>query len=256
MIELQDVRGGYHGRTVVEGATLPFPRGQITTIIGPNGCGKSTLIQMACGLLAPYSGRVLLRGQDLYALPRKEIAKAVSYLPQSRGVAGTAAGTLVLHGRFPHLGYPRVYRAEDIKAAQTAMETLGVWHLRRQPLAALSGGERQNVYLAMLWAQDTDAVFLDEPTTYLDIAHQLEIMRLVGRLKADNKAVVMALHDINHALTYSDRVVIMENGKSLTAATPEEALESRAIEQAFGVRIFTHEEPGLGKQFFFTKPDR
>jgi iron complex transport system ATP-binding protein len=152
---------------------------------------------------------------------------------------------LVLHGRFPWLSYPRVYRTEDRALAQQAMERIGIIDNRKKQLARLSGGERQKAYLAMLLAQDTPVILLDEPTTYLDIACQLEFLEMLRLLKADGKAIVLVVHDINCALEYADRIAVMKDGRLLTWEAPETVLSSGAIEAAFGVKAH------LGKRYVF-----
>jgi iron complex transport system ATP-binding protein len=241
MIELRQIDGGYRGKNILHHISLTLQKGQITAIIGPNGAGKSTLLKIACGLLAPVCGQVLLEGIDMGAIPRTQLARRLSYLPQTRNIPNIIVNTLVLHGRFPYIGYPRHYRREDRAIAQSAMDKTGVLHLAAQPLSELSGGERQRVYLAMLLAQDTDAVFLDEPTTHLDISCQLEVMRIVQDLKASGKTVVIALHDLNHALAFSDRIAVIEKGGRLRAtANPEEIFSLGILDSVFGVQAAMH----------------
>ncbi|GHU78759.1 iron-enterobactin transporter ATP-binding protein [Clostridia bacterium] len=252
MIELSAVCGGYNGREALSGISIAFARGRISAVIGPNGSGKSTLVKTAGGQLAPYGGKVTLDGEDVYSMPRRRLAKKVSCLPQTRGIPDIIAETMVLHGRFPYLGYPRIYGARDKAAAVRAMERAGVLPLRSRKLSELSGGERQKVYIAMLLAQDTDAVFLDEPTTYLDIAHQFEVIGLIKQLRDRGKAVVMVLHDINQALTCADNISVMRDGRLLQTAAPAEIVSGGVLEQAFGVKAAAH-ETNSGTQYFFSR---
>ena len=177
MMELQNLQAGYPGRTVLEGINLEFRPGEVLAVLGPNGCGKSTLLRTACGLLARSGGEVRLDGVSITRLSAKEIAQKVAYLPQSRPVPSITAGRMVLHGRFPHLSYPRRYRREDHEMVRRALDWVGAGELASRLLPELSGGQRQKVYLAMALAQDTAAVLMDEPTTYLDVSCQLEVDR-------------------------------------------------------------------------------
>jgi iron complex transport system ATP-binding protein len=253
MIELRQLNGGYRGKNIIHHISLTLSKGEITTIIGPNGAGKSTLLKTACGLLAPTGGQVLLDGKDLSAMPRNQLARRLSYLPQTRNVPRITVHSLVLHGRFPYIGYPRRYRREDQAIAQRAMDQTGVSHLAARPLSELSGGERQKVYLAMLLAQDTDALFLDEPTTHLDIACQLEIMGIVRHLNTLGKTVVMTLHDLNHALTFSDRIAVIEQGGTLrAAANPDEIFSLGVLDSVFGIQTAMHSN--IDGKYYTFKP--
>lgn len=236
MMELCHITAGYGGTPVLEDVSLTFAPGQVTVLAGPNGCGKSTLLRLAARLMVPEKGRLLLDGQDAKGLSSKEFARHVALLPQSRSTPEITAGALVLHGRFPYLGYPRRYSARDRLIARRAMELTGVLELEHAPVSRLSGGQRQKVYLAMAVAQDTPILLLDEPTTFLDIAHQLELVHLARALAGQGKAVVMVLHDLNLALTCADRVAVLCEGKLRQMGTPEETYESGVLEQVFQVR--------------------
>ncbi|MDR3092224.1 MAG: ABC transporter ATP-binding protein [Clostridiales bacterium] len=237
MIELNNLSGGYGRAAVTKNVSLTIPNGKITAIIGANGCGKSTLLKLICGQLKPSGGEILIDGKPLSGLSRAEAAKSISYLPQSRTAPDISVEALVLHGRFPWLGYPRVYRAEDRAVTESAMEKAGILHKRREALPRLSGGERQKAYIAMTLAQNTSHALLDEPTAYLDIAHQLEFIELTELLKREGKAVAVVLHDINMALERADSLAVLKNGEVLAAGGPEEILRTGAIENAFGVKI-------------------
>lgn len=237
MIELKNVSGGYGRKPVVRDISLTFPDGKITALIGPNGCGKSTLLKLCCKALRHMEGEVLLDGNPLSSLLPKDIAQKVALLPQSRTVPDITVGSLVLHGRFPWLGHPRVYQAEDKAIAKKAMEQAGILDKRNTLLNQLSGGERQKVYLAMLLAQDTCNVVMDEPTTYLDIGRQLELYELMKTLKKEGKCVTAVLHDLETALEIADLIAVMKDGRLLAAGSPEKILASGALEKAFEVRI-------------------
>ncbi|MDR2671078.1 MAG: ABC transporter ATP-binding protein [Oscillospiraceae bacterium] len=242
MIELKNLSGGYRRADVVRDISLRLRGGRITAVVGENGCGKSTLFKLVCGQLPPSGGAVLWRGRPLGGFTRTEIAQRISYLPQSRAVPDISVGALVLHGRFPWLGYPRVYRAGDKAAAEAAMRQTEIWHKRHALLASLSGGERQKAYIAMTLAQNTDCILLDEPTTHLDAAHQLACIELLHLLKDKGKAVAVVLHDINMALACADEMAVIKAGRLLAAGPPEQVLAAGALEEAFGVRVSRAEQ--------------
>ena len=211
MLEIRNLTAGYGGEPVLEDICLTIPRGKLTVIAGPNGCGKSTLLKAVAGIL-PAEGKVLLGGQELQDLSSRERARRIAYLPQNRQIPEITAGRLVLHGRFPYLSYPRRYRRSDEEIARKAMETLGIWDLADRNLNALSGGQRQKVYIAMALAQDTPVVLLDEPNTFLDISHQKQMMDLAGQLASAGKSVVMVLHDLPLAMEYADVLAVLSRG--------------------------------------------
>ena len=237
MIELKNLQAGYQGRPVLEGVSLDFRPGEVLAILGPNGCGKSTLLRTANGLLAESGGEVLVDSVPLGELSAWEIARKIAYLPQSRSVPNITAGRMVLHGRFPYLPYPRRYRREDHEMVQKALEWVGAAELASRPLAELSGGQRQKVYLAMALAQDTETILMDEPTTYLDVGCQLEVMALSRRLAEEGRAVVMVLHDLTLALRCAHRAALLHEGRVRQTGTPEELYEGEALERVMGVRL-------------------
>ena len=236
MLEIQNLSSGYPNHPVLQNISLTFPKGSVTVIAGPNGCGKSTLLKALAGIL-PSSGSLTLSGEDLGQLTPREMARRIAYLPQNRTVPEITARRLVLHGRFPYLSYPRRYRREDEDIANAAMKRLGIEDLAQRSLASLSGGQRQKVYIAMALAQDTPVVLLDEPNTYLDIAHQIRMMELARLLAEEGKAVVLVLHDLTMALEWAGRLVVMGEGTVLTQGTPEEVFQSGCLSQAFGVTV-------------------
>ena len=195
MIELKHLQAGYPGRPVLEDVCLDFRPGEVFAVLGPNGCGKSTLLRTSNGLLAPTGGDILVDGVPLEKLSSKQVAQKIAYLPQSRSIPSITARRMVLHGRFPYLSYPRRYGQKDHETVRKALERVGASDLASRPLPELSGGQRQKVYLAMALAQDTRTILMDEPTTYLDISCQLEVMALARRLAEEGRAVVMVLHD-------------------------------------------------------------
>lgn len=237
MIELRHLRAGYPGRTVLEDVSLEFRPGQVLAVLGPNGCGKSTLLRTANGLLSKLGGEVLADSVPLGSLSAREIAQKTAYLPQSRATPNITAGRMVLHGRFPYLSYPRRYRAEDHAMVRRALDWVGASELADRTLAELSGGQRQKVYLAMALAQDTETVLMDEPTTYLDVSCQLEVMALARRLAEEGRAVVMVLHDLTLALRYAHRAVLLSEGRVRQIGTPEELFQSRVLERVMGIAL-------------------
>ena len=237
MIELKDLTVGYGGKTVLRNVSMAFAQGQVTVLLGPNGCGKSTLMKTALGLLPRQGGEVLYDGVDLERLSTRQVARKAAYLAQSRETPSITVRRMVLHGRFPYLGYPRRYRAEDHEAARKALEWAGAADLADRPVQELSGGQRQKVYLAMALAQDTETVFMDEPTTYLDVRHQLEVMSVSRRLADMGRAVVLVLHDLSLALRDADRLAVLADGTLRQVGTPEEIFASGELDRAFGVAV-------------------
>lgn len=237
MLKFQTVTTGYPGAPVSEGLSLRVEAGEILTLIGPNGCGKTTLLKTAAGLLSPRSGRVLLEGRGIEDYAPKELAHRRAYLPQGREVPDITVGALVAHGRFPYLGFSRQMTARDREAVERAMEWTGVAQWKDRRLGALSGGQRQRVYLAMTVAQDTPLLLWDEPATYLDVNHRLAILELVRKLNREGRTVVMTLHDLADALTVSHRVALMDGaGRLVQVDSPERLFASGAIDRVFGMR--------------------
>lgn len=250
MIELNHVWGGYAGNELLQDISLTIPKQSITAIIGPNGCGKSTLLRTICSLLPFSRGEIKLDGIPQSDYTQNQLARTVSFLPQNRVPASIRCESLVLHGRFPYMGYPRHYRDEDRKAARDAIEWAGVSHLRDRNVSSLSGGEQQKVYIAMLLAQGTPIVLMDEPTTYLDISHKFDVIRLVQEMKQSGKTVVMVLHDLDLALKYADQIVLMDKGTIRICGTPDVVFSSGEMEKAFHIRPGKTETPE-GSQYYF-----
>lgn len=237
MVEISDLTVGYRGVSVVEDVSIAFAPGEVLVLVGPNGCGKSTLIRSVLGLQEPLRGEVLFDGRPASTLSAREIAQKAAFLPQSRNVPNITAGRMVLHGRFPYLSYPRRYRKEDHAAAQKALEQAGAGDLADRYLPELSGGERQKVYLAMALAQDTQTIFMDEPTTYLDVRHQLEVMETARQMAREGKAVVAVLHDLYLALRAAHRIGVVAQGRLLALEEPEAVYESGILDRVFGVKL-------------------
>ena len=237
MIELKSLSAAYGNQTALDRVSLIFPDGQVTALLGPNGCGKSTLLRAIMGLHPASGGQVLVDGVPSGSLTSRQLARQMAYLPQSRDVPNITARRMVLHGRFPYLSYPRRYRKEDHKMADLALQWVGAEEFADRPVQQLSGGQRQKVYLALALAQDTKAIFMDEPTTFLDVGAQLEVMSLARRLAGEGKTVGMVLHDLPLALRWSHRAAVLERGTLRFCGTPEEVFASGVLEEVFGVRL-------------------
>lgn len=251
MIEFCHVTAGYGGEPVVRDVSLRIPRGKITALIGPNGCGKTTLLRAAGRQLPLYSGEILLDGRPISAYGRKEFARTASFMPQVQVIPAITVRGLVSHGRFPHLGLSRQLRNGDRMAVEQAMEETGVSTWADRDLRELSGGERQRVYLAMALAQETEVIFLDEPTTYLDLGRQFEVLELIQTLNNRGKTIVMVLHDLSQALRYSHQAALMERGRLVLCAGPQALYESGKIDQIFGVEVHW----GEGGWYFTPRSD-
>ena len=236
MIEISHVTAGYApDRSILKDVSFTAPRGQITTLIGPNGCGKTTLLRAAARQLLPAAGEIRIDGRPVHSYSRKAFARTAAFLPQVRTVPSITVGALVAHGRFPYLGLSRQMRASDKAAVRGAMEITGVAAWKDRDLRALSGGERQRVYIAMALAQDTKVIFLDEPTTYLDLRHQFELLEMLAQLKERDKTILLVLHELAHALRYSDRGVLMQDGRMAAQGTPETVLKGGKLDEVFGI---------------------
>ena len=237
MLELKNVSAGYGKQNILDDITASFSKGRLTSIIGVNGCGKSTLLRSALGILPLSHGEIAVDGQDLQSLSRNEIAKKMAYLSQEKNTPDMTVEQMVLHGRFPHLSYPRRYTSRDKEIARRAMESVGISELAHKLLHTLSGGMRQNAYIAMAIAQDTDYILLDEPTTYLDIAHQLELMRLLRTLADKGKGIVAVMHDLPLAFDFSDEILVIEKGRVRAQEKPLELCKTSIIQEIFKVQI-------------------
>lgn len=236
MIETRNLRAGYGSREILHGVTLTASPGEVLALVGPNGCGKSTFLKALVGIV-PSAGEIRVDGKQTPQLPGNTLAQHLSYLPQGKSLPDITAGRLVLHGRFPYLRYPRRYGPAELAIARDAMEKLDIGDLWDTPVAALSGGMRQKVYIAMALTQGTGNLLLDEPTTYLDIAHQLRLLKLTRELAQEGKTVIMVLHDLPQALEYADRLAVMERGQLLDTGTPEAVFRRGSLDSAFGIHL-------------------
>lgn len=236
MIECKNICAGYRNVTILHDLTFTIPTGGLVSIIGPNGCGKTTLLRTMAKQIPPQSGTVLYDGVDIATISRKDLARTAAFLPQVRPIPSISVQALVSHGRFPHLGFSRTLRPEDRIAVQRAMEQTGITPWANRSLDSLSGGERQRVYLAMALAQETDIIFLDEPTTYLDLHYQFDLLELLQQLQRSGKTIVMVLHDLSLALRYSTQVVLMDQGQLLFSDSPQALRNTDLLAQTFHVQ--------------------
>lgn len=234
MIRFEAVCAGYARREAVKSVSFAVPPGKVVALTGPNGCGKTTLLKTACGLIKPSSGQVLLDGKPVGGYRRRELARRLAMLPQTRETPTVTVERLAAYGRYPHLGLGRTLSAQDRERVEAALEEAGAWEFRHRELGKLSGGERQRAYIAMALAQDSSCLLLDEPTTYLDIGQKNEVMELIRKLNAQGKTVLTVLHDLPLAFAYSDFVAVMERGKLRAFGKPEEVSGTAA--EVFGVR--------------------
>ena len=237
MIELRKVCAGYEGKTVLRDVSLSLEKGNITVMIGPNGCGKSTLLKALLRINPHTAGDIFIDGASILEMEQRELAKKIAYLAQKKTAPDISVMKMVLHGRFAHLSYPRKYRPQDIEIAENALRWAGMENEAQTIVSRLSGGMQQKVYIAMALAQDADTILMDEPTTYLDVVHQLRMMEMARKLAKEGKAVVMVLHDLTQALQIADKVVVLKDGEILCQGTAEEIYQSGSIEAAFGVAV-------------------
>ena len=244
MLKINGICAGYGARQVLFDVSAALGRGELVSVIGPNGCGKSTFLRAAAGLIKTTDGEIFVDTAPLNTLSRNETAKRIAYLPQGKSTPDMTVEQMVLHGRFPYLAYPRRYSATDRRIALEAMRTVGIDGEAKDPLCTLSGGMRQKAYIAMALAQDTDYVLLDEPTTYLDAAHQISLMGTLRDLAKNGKGVAVVLHDIPLALGYSDKVLVMSEGRAVAFGTPDDVLRSGLIERIFGISVLCDGDGG------------
>ncbi|MFG3161197.1 ABC transporter ATP-binding protein [Streptomyces sp. NPDC048232] len=235
---------GYGARPVIDGLDVAIPPGVITTIIGPNGCGKSTLLRTLSRLLKPTSGTVVLDGEDIAGLRTRDVAKKLGLLPQAPvAPEGLTVSDLVARGRHPHQSWLRQWSSDDAAVVGRALAMTGVSDLADRPVDSLSGGQRQRVWISMTLAQGTDLLLLDEPTTYLDLAHAIDVLDLVDDLHESGCTVVMVLHDLNLATRYSDNLVVMRDGAILAQGHPREVITAELLYEAFGLRARVIDDP-------------
>ena len=238
---------GYGQRRIITDLNTLIPPGSFTVILGPNGCGKSTLLRTFARLLKPQSGAVLLDGSDLFSIPSRSVARTIGLLPQtSTAPEGITVIDLVRRGRYPHRSLLKQWSPEDETAVREALVSTRTIEFSQRRVDELSGGQRQRVWIALVLAQQTPVVLLDEPTTYLDIAHQIELLELCVALHAQGRTLVAVLHDINQAARYASHIIAMRSGAILASGTTREVVTEARIEEVFGVRSRIIDDPETG----------
>ncbi len=244
-IETKNLDIAYDDTLIVKELNMQIPEGKITSIIGANGCGKSTILKAVGRILKPKKGVVHLSGQDISKLPTKEIAKKMAILPQTpTAPSGLTVGELVAYGRFPHQKGFGNLTEEDKRIVKWALTATKLSEFERREVDALSGGQRQRVWIAMALAQQTDLILLDEPTTYLDLAHQLEVLKLLYELNRNQKCtIVMVLHDLNLAARFSDYIIAIQKGDIIKHGAPEEVMTSEVLRKTFNINADVVIEP-------------
>ncbi|MEV6083529.1 ABC transporter ATP-binding protein [Streptomyces parvulus] len=247
-LQTRDLGLGYGEREIISGLDVDLPPGRLTVVVGPNACGKSTLLRAMARLLTPTAGTVLLDGRDIHATPTKQVAAALGMLPQTP-VAPDAitVSDLVGRGRYPHQGWFRRWTAADSEGVAAAMLATDVLDLADRSVDELSGGQRQRVWIAMALAQETDILLLDEPTTYLDISHQLDVLDLLTDLNRDRGVTLgVVLHDLNLACRYADHLIAMKDGRVVAEGTPSDIVTESLVRDVFGLRSTVIPDPASG----------
>lgn len=240
----EDITLQYDDRIISQNLSVTIPHKSFTVIVGPNACGKSTLLRALSKLLKPTAGNVFLDGKDIAAYKSKEVARKLGLLPQSSTAPdGITAANLVAHGRYPYQNLVRQWTDADEAAVLSAMDVTNTTNLSNRFVDELSGGQRQRIWLAMVLAQETPVMLLDEPTTFLDIAHQIELLELFKDLNQQGNTLVAVLHDLNHAARYANHMIAMKDGQIAAQGDPREIVTEQLVEEVFGLRCTIMEDP-------------
>lgn len=247
-IETQQLTLAYGDSLIIEELNLSIPKGEITVFIGANGCGKSTLLRSLARLLKPKKGTILLDGKEIAKVQTKEVAKKLAILPQSpQAPEGLTVLQLVKQGRYPYQNWLRQWSEEDEEKVNKALQATGMEKLKERPVDSLSGGQRQRAWIAMTLAQDTDILLLDEPTTYLDLTHQIEILDLLFELnEKEKRTIVMVLHDLNLACRYAHHIVAIKDRKVFAEGKPEEVINCHLVKEVFQMECQVTMDPLFG----------
>ena len=236
MIKVSSLLTGYGKKIVLHDINTTFNDGEFTCIIGPNSCGKSTFLKSLCNILTPWEGKVEIDGKDITKIKRYEKARQIAYLQQENKTSAMTVEQFVLKGRFPYLSFPKCFKDEDKKIAEVSMQKLGILSLRDKTISTLSGGMKQNVYIAMALCQDSKNLLFDEPTTYLDISNGIRIIKILKSLALQGKCIVSVIHDLHLAIDFADRILLMDNGEVVADGTPDEVINTPEFETAFKVK--------------------
>jgi iron complex transport system ATP-binding protein len=242
---------GYLDKMLFKELNLSIPRGKITVFVGSNGCGKSTLLRSIARLLKPTNGSVLLEGKDIHSMSSRNVAKKIGILPQGPvSPEGLTVHDLVKQGRYPHQSWLTRWSEEDTKKTEAAMEATHISDLRDQAIDTLSGGQRQRAWIAMTLAQDTEVILLDEPTTYLDMTHQIEVLDLLFELNEQkNRTIVIVLHDINLASRYAHNIVAIKDGSVYSQGKPEDIISCDLVRSVFNMECQVSTDPIFGTPY-------
>ncbi|WP_149359645.1 ABC transporter ATP-binding protein [Lolliginicoccus suaedae] len=248
-LSAHDVVLGYGDRIIVDRLSTEIPTGRITTIIGPNGCGKSTLLRALARLLKPRGGHVYLDGKSISKFRTRDVARVLGMLPQApTAPEGITVADLVAKGRHPHQSWVRQWSGDDESEVAAALNLTGMSEFADRPIDQLSGGQRQRAWISMALAQGTDILLLDEPTTYLDLAHAVDVLDLVDQLQSDmGRTIVMVLHDLNLAVRYSDHLVVMKDGAIVATGEPADLVTPELLREVFGLEAQVVADPVAGK---------
>lgn len=247
-IQTNDLSVGYNDQYLFEKLNLTIPRGQISVFVGSNGCGKSTLLRSIARLLKPAEGSVLMEGKDVNRMSSREVAKKMGILPQSPvSPEGLTVYDLVKQGRYPHQSWLKKWTEVDTEKVEEAMKATRVYELKDRPVDELSGGQRQRAWVAMTLAQDTEVILLDEPTTFLDMTHQIEILDLLFELnEKDSRTIIMVLHDINLASRYAHNIIAIKDGAVFNQGTPENIIDCNLVREVFDMECQVAKDPIFG----------
>lgn len=251
MLSARNLSLGYGDTLIIDDLNLEIPKGEITVFIGANGCGKSTLLRSVARLLKPKTGGIMLNGKDITKMATKDVAKKLAILPQSPvSPEGLTVYQLVKQGRYPYQSWLKQWSKEDEKMVQRAIEATRLTELKDRPVVELSGGQKQRAWIAMTLAQNTDVILLDEPTTYLDMTHQIEILDLLFELnEKENRTIVMVLHDLNLACRYAHNLVAIKDGTVYTQGKPEHVISCETVKQVFDMECQISTDPIFGTPF-------
>ncbi|MBZ6138425.1 ABC transporter ATP-binding protein [Streptomyces olivaceus] len=244
----ENVTLAYDQRVIAKQLSVEIPDNSFTVIVGPNACGKSTLLRALSRMLKPSEGRVLLDGSVIQSTPAKQVARTLGLLPQSSiAPDGITVGDLVGRGRYPHQGLLRQWSTEDERVVQESMARTGISELAERYVDELSGGQRQRVWIAMALAQQTPLLLLDEPTTYLDIQHQIDVLDLCAELHEEQgRTLVAVLHDLNHAARYATHLIALREGRIIAEGAPKDIVTADLVERVFGLRCQVIDDPETG----------